>query len=38
MAAGRKVLKANYRDHIRKDTKMTVDRKHMDKRGTHMGG
>jgi hypothetical protein len=31
-------LRANCRNHIRKDTKITVERKHMDKRGTHGNG
>jgi hypothetical protein len=29
-------LRANCRDYIRKDTKITVGRKHMDTRRTHM--
>jgi hypothetical protein len=32
------ILRANCRDHIRKDTKITAERKHTDKIGTHMGG
>jgi len=31
-------LRTYCRDHVRKDTQMTVERKYMDKRETHMGG
>jgi hypothetical protein len=27
----------SWRDHVTKDTQMTVEGKHMDKRGTHRG-